>query len=975
MLLLLLAPCAAFAQVQLWQETFNGLTNGSTSDAGATSWSTVLPSGGSASFSKQTPVAGYQVFLINNTGSEGVWKSQSINIAAYPEVALEIGLYSYYTFSTDYIRCYYKINDGPEILFGELLGSNGLNITSAASAIVSGNTVQIVIRAMDNTQGSNSDLGVTVPNAMAVDDITLTSISVLYSRSSGNWNNTNTWSSGGFTGTSCGCTPAASHRVIIGNNRTVSIPNAATSAGITIEDGARLQFTGNTSLTIARGGRIDVRSGGTLSQNGNDNASIVYNAYNYNLNVEGTLSIGFLDANAGSNISLSGSGTLSIANDFTIGSGRTITNNISGEVTVGDELIFEPGSVNANFTNAGTLSVNNRILFNAGNITFTNNGIMSASNGIIVNDNADDGNIFVNGSESTLNVSQFDLNNADFTLNNSGVINQTGNFTDISGGTMFSNLDGGTWNFGGGGTNTRLFCSAGTNIFHYNASADQPIFAPADGAYSNLKLSGSGIKSASASLDINKSLSIESMARLDVTSSSHPIRLAGDWIISGTHADPFLHRAGTVIFDGTGDQYIHSLQTGGETFHNLAVDKITGDVVLANSTSINVSNNLTLTSGGIDLNGSILNITSGSASAITRTNGYIKSESTTPPYGQLKWSTGTGTGAYVFPFGKSTASSDYIPFTFDITSAGSGSGTVSVSTYSTSPSNAPLPSGVTDLSSSPGTDNSPNTVDRFWYITVDGYTSNPVSTVTFTATPDEVGAISSLRAQRWNAVASKWDAPLMSQSNPDAYSVRVPGVSNFSPWTLSGNNIVLPVTLISFDATIHDNQVQIEWTTMQETDNDFFTIEKTRDFETFFPVGKVKASGTSKSKRSYHITDDNPFGGTAYYRLKQTDLNGHTTTFKPVMLQYDPTEAIIMDVFPVPCDGNWIQLSINGLKDSGKIPVAVYDATGRTVYSAFVDIGRDGQSRRLLFSNSLEPGVYTLKAGPLLSLRRKIVVE
>lgn len=962
---------------QIWYETFNGLANGATSDAGSTSWSTTVPSGGSGSFSKQTPVTGYQLFLVNNTGTEGVWTSQSIDISAYSEVALEVELYSFYTFSTDYIRCYYKINGGSEVLFGELLGSNGLSITSAASAIVSGNTVQIVIRAMDNTSGTTNYMGLTIPNSMAFENVTVTNISILYSISSGNWNNNNTWSTTGFNGSSCGCTPTNSHRVVIGNNRTVSIPSAATAAGITIENTGRLQFTGNTALTMARGGTINIKSGGTMSRNGMNSSSLVYNAYTYNLIVDGSISIGSLDANAGASLTLTGGGSLDIADDFLIGSGRTITNNLTGEIMIGDELQFENSSSNATFINNGALTVNDRILFNGSNITLTNNGTISAtSGGLVVNDNADDGSLFSNASGAVLNVSSINANSADFTLRNSGTIYQTGNFSNISAACRFENLDGSTWNFGGGGTNARLFCSNGSNTFNYNAPSAQTIYSPADGAYSNLTLSGSGVKSTSGNLDVSENITIENTARLDVTSSLHAINIGGDWIVTSTDGDPFIQRTGTVTFDGTGDQHISTALAEGETFYTAVVNKVAGNVVMSGSTDMTISNALSLTNGGVDLNGKTLHITNSAVNAITRSNGFIKSENTTAPYGELEWTVGSNVGTYIFPFGKNNTASGYIPFTFDVTSAGTGaSGTVTLSTYATSSSNTPLPAGVTNVNSSPGVDNSSNTVDRFWYITLNSYTSNPVTTVTFTATADEIGSLSFLKAQRWNSNTSAWDAPLANQTNPTAYSVRVPGVNNFSPWTLSGNNVVLPVSLVSFETSLENDAVYIEWITAQESESDFFTVEKTRDLRNYVPVAKVKAAGTSKTKRVYSVTDQNPYPGKYYYRLKQTDMDGSNTYSKPVMVEFGNTSSPVFDVFPVPSDGHWIEVSIAGLNDAEKVPIAIYDSGGKAVYSSFIDQQSGQLTKKLIFNNSLEPGIYTIKAGRTQNMTRKIVIE
>ena len=84
----------------------------------------------------------------------------------------------------------------------------------------------------------------------------------------------------------------------------------------------------------------------------------------------------------------------------------------------------------------------------------------------------------------------------------------------------------------------------------------------------------------------------------------------------------------------------------------------------------------------------------------------------------------------------------------------------------------------------------------------------------------------------------------------------------------------LPIELIAFDATVVDDKVVLDWTTAQEIDNEFFTIERSRDGRHFEILGYVNGAGNSSEVMHYHYVDENPFEGRSYYRLKQTDFNG-----------------------------------------------------------------------------------------------------
>jgi len=92
---------------------------------------------------------------------------------------------------------------------------------------------------------------------------------------------------------------------------------------------------------------------------------------------------------------------------------------------------------------------------------------------------------------------------------------------------------------------------------------------------------------------------------------------------------------------------------------------------------------------------------------------------------------------------------------------------------------------------------------------------------------------------------------------------------------------VLPIKLGYFDATFNTTTktVDLNWLTETEINNEFFTIEKSKDGVTFEVVGTLKGAGNSNEARSYSTKDFYPFYGTSYYRLKQTDFDGQFEYF------------------------------------------------------------------------------------------------
>ena len=86
---------------------------------------------------------------------------------------------------------------------------------------------------------------------------------------------------------------------------------------------------------------------------------------------------------------------------------------------------------------------------------------------------------------------------------------------------------------------------------------------------------------------------------------------------------------------------------------------------------------------------------------------------------------------------------------------------------------------------------------------------------------------------------------------------------------------LLPIELTYFDVEkTPENEVLLKWETASETNNDFFTIERSIDGTTWNAIARVEGKGNSTVPVSYTSLDNEPFKGTSYYRLKQTDFDG-----------------------------------------------------------------------------------------------------
>ncbi|MDD5571513.1 MAG: T9SS type A sorting domain-containing protein [Bacteroidales bacterium] len=103
----------------------------------------------------------------------------------------------------------------------------------------------------------------------------------------------------------------------------------------------------------------------------------------------------------------------------------------------------------------------------------------------------------------------------------------------------------------------------------------------------------------------------------------------------------------------------------------------------------------------------------------------------------------------------------------------------------------------------------------------------------------------------------------------------------------------MPIELASFDVSMVDNYVLIEWSTYTEANNDYFTIEKSRDAINYETLITVDGAGNSNELLEYSAVDAAPLPGITYYRLKQTDFNGVHKYFSPEYVNIECVKAFI----------------------------------------------------------------------------------
>jgi len=461
-------------------------------------------------------------------------------------------------------------------------------------------------------------------------------------------------------------------------------------------------------------------------------------------------------------------------------------------------------------------------------------------------------------------------------------------------------------------------------------------------------------------LTINGTLTVPSGVTLD-NSANTIISIAGDWSNGGT----YVQGTGTTTFTGGNSQAI----SGTNTFTGLIISKSTGNVTLSGTGSTTVTGSLSLSTG---------NIIASSTNILALGSATLIGGSATSFIAGPMTKTIAGTSSFTAPLG-SVSAGRYRPATIANTS---GSDNWSFEYVGSNPTSATPISFDNQLLNFPTLGSV--SMFEYWLISRAGSTTANLSLTYGTGSyiPPNVGVVANLRVARWNG--TQWDLPPVGGGSTNgatggstvtAGTVTVTNVTNFSPETIASTDDIspLPIELLSFTGKLVESEVELNWKTVTETDNDYFTVEKSAAGEKFSALGTVKGAGTSVTPNQYRFVDTNPFHGISYYRLKQTDFDGKFTYSNIISIDYNGEGRVAVSIYPNPANGQDVTIEVSGLKDISSLPISFSDQIGKVQFSETVQVdSATGTLKKKISIQNMADGVYVLKIGT--SLVRRVVI-
>ncbi|HXB08041.1 MAG TPA: T9SS type A sorting domain-containing protein, partial [Puia sp.] len=695
-------------------------------------------------------------------------------------------------------------------------------------------------------------------------------------------------------------------------NGNLNLTNTATGGGGT----AVIDFTGSTNQSITSTLPVNQSSlpGITINKSGGTllfpalvtaRSNWVYTAGTIDVTTNNTTIIFASPLGTGA-FGITGSLTLNNVT-FEGNNNNTVTVNTGTIVTVTGTLATTGGfNVFINTPVAGATAIQAQ-----GNISIGNTSVSGGGTGLILINGTGAQQFSSSSPASSGLLPNITIQKTSGTLSLSGILSVTRNWTYTSG-TVDAITGASTVVFGGNNLN---ITSAGMSFYNVTTTANTSTLTNA--------------------LTVSNNLSINGLSVL--APGANTVNIGGNWSAWGSTG--FNSATSVVNFNGAALQTVTS--AGGATFSNLIINNSSTGVQLANNALVTAA--LTMTQGNIDLNGNTLTL--GTTAAAPGTLNYtagtmINTGSFTRWFKAAAIAAGSVSG--LFPVGNSN---NYQPLYISTTVAPTTGGTVSLS-YA-------YVSGNTLVSFLDGASTVAVIKNLNWALS----TGNGLAGGTYSLDAQGtgmgiIGTVADLRLTLAGSVVGVAGVNAGTTADPQVNRTGLTLANLSNTFHLGSVNAVsspLPVTLVSFTAAVVNGQVKLDWETAMETNNDYFTVQRSKDGTRWDSLERVAGTGNGNGASFYSAYDAAPYAGVSFYRLVQTDLDGNEAYSSICAVKLQSLSANIT-IFPNPATN----VVLIHFPVAGQYTVALLNGAGRSVTERVFSSG----NTLILNVSRVSPGMY-----------------
>lgn len=382
------------------------------------------------------------------------------------------------------------------------------------------------------------------------------------------------------------------------------------------------------------------------------------------------------------------------------------------------------------------------------------------------------------------------------------------------------------------------------------------------------------------------------------------LEVQGNFISNGVYT----HASSTsrLLFSGSIDQDVSG--TGTISTYIFELNKPGGQTTVNNN--MNVFGNLKLVSGIVYTTPSAKiivedNATTTNASDISFISGPIQKK---------------GNDAFLFPVGKGN---NYQPVGMNVGSGAQVTDAFTAEYFYVNP--------VTVYGNNLGPGLQHISHCEYWILDKDAGNSQKNVTLTWDGNSCGVTVLSDLRVARFNTIQWVDEGNSGTTGSVGGGTVTSNVTTGYGPFTLASVNTEnpLPVSLLNFNARYNGKEVKLTWVTASEINNQYFTVERSKDGTHFETVFTQPGAGNSTELLSYYGLDSKPMNGISYYRLKQTDFDG-TSTWTDLVPVRIKDESIVIGPIETSRSNSSIEFDLSFPYNS-TAKIEITDVNGRLI--------------------------------------------
>jgi hypothetical protein len=170
----------------------------------------------------------------------------------------------------------------------------------------------------------------------------------------------------------------------------------------------------------------------------------------------------------------------------------------------------------------------------------------------------------------------------------------------------------------------------------------------------------------------------------------------------------------------------------------------------------------------------------------------------------------------------------------------------------------------------------------------------------------------------------------------------------------------VPVELVSFNAFVNGNSVELKWQTATETNNYGFEIQRRKEADNNWEIlGFINGNATTSEINYYSYTDKPAENNKYYYRLKQIDFDGSFSYSSVLEAEINIIDFALYQNYPNPFNPSTvIKYSVG---EDSFVKLSVIDILGREIIQLVNSRQTSGTYQVTLNAFGLSSGIYLLR--------------